>query len=349
MSLAEALFDNKVDMFTQKRRTGLDIGTDRIKLAAVSSDGKTATELHDAPIISERTSRTETLTDEAWLCRVETVIKSYLQMYPGASREFDLSLPGESMSYRYVELPRLKKQEVELAVTSQAYKLLPISASTATVTSVEVPPLKTDSEVTAALVTAVESKTLDKMRRVLERCGTTAGRVEVPILSLTRELYHNHRLDQDRFYALVHVGFRFTRVSVSRAGFPYFAREFELAGRDFTYAVQMSEQCSWAEAEALKIRCDLRDDTCGLEPFVLRWLDDVRRSLAALKSRAPDEVIDRVFISGGSAALKGLTHRLSAHLSVPVEIDTWDRIEGPTPGASPPALYKVAVGVGLDR
>jgi len=337
-------------MFQSKKKTGIDIGTDTVKLASLTPDGGSATALWQEAILPERASRDDNPADDAWLQRIVSIVQTYLRTYPNAGREFNMAVPGDSMIYHYLELPRLKKKEVELAVTSQAYKLLPIKPESCAIASLEIPPLDEAKDVTAALVTAVERDTLQRMRQVLDQCDVVAGNIEVPVLSLTRELYRNRNLERGRFYGLVHAGFRLTRVAVVRDGFPYQAREFSLAGRDFTYAFQMSEQCTWQEAEQLKQNCDVAQDVHALEPFLQRWMDEVRKSLHALKALHPQVEIAKVFLSGGSAAIKNLAGRLSAYLNVPVELDTWDRIKPATDSTTTEGWpFKIAVGLGVEK
>jgi len=127
------------------------------------------------------------------------------------------------------------------------------------------------------------------------------------------------------------VGSRLTTVVVTLEGHPYFARDFALAGSHFTYALQMGAQSSWQEAEQHKLHLDATDREVSLEPALTRWLDQVRRVLEACTRSLPElrPQVQRVFLMGGSAAMKGLAARLEETLKTPVTVETWVDLSPP--------------------
>lgn len=232
------------------------------------------------------------------------------------------TIPGHGTIGRYLEFPALSAKELAVAGPAQAWQFIPYPQDQTNLSFLQVPPLGGDKK-TALFFVADQKERVESGQALLK--GLKIQRMEVPVLALARQFAAEH--PSDSFQALVHCGHTLTHVLVMKGKHPYYYREIRLAGKDFTYAFQQANQSSWEEAEAYKHGVDALAREVGGEPFLQRWLKEVKRSLAGSQIE-----VSKVFLSGGSAAWKGLRERLAEDLELPVEVDE-------------PALYKVAAGL----
>lgn len=232
------------------------------------------------------------------------------------------TIPGHGTIGRYLEFPVLSAKELAVAGPAQAWQFIPYPQDATNLSFLQVPALGGDKK-TALFFVADQKERVESGQALLK--GLKVQRMEVPVLALAREFAAEHL--SDTFQALVHCGHTLTHVLVMKGKHPYYYREIRLAGKDFTYAFQQANQSSWEEAEAYKHGTDALAREVGVEPFLQRWLKEVKRSLSA-----SEITVEKVFLSGGSAAWKGLRERLAEDLARPVVVDE-------------PALYKVAAGL----
>lgn len=338
-------------MFHKHLTTGLDLGQHSVKFSLVENEIGNVLEIYEAPILPARQSREESLAGEDLKQRLTSLVKTVQKERPSFLRGVNTAIQGEGTLCRYLELPPLSPKEMEVAVPSQAMKFIPFPKGEMKISYFQVPPLSPGEKKNTIFFVAAQQSAVQELAQLLEGCGLEVQRVEIPILALVREYARNYEMPPDQFVALVNVGFRLTEIVVLREGYPYFAREFLLAGRDFTYAFQMSGQSSWEEAERHKLSYDtvLRD--VAIEPALTRWMDEVKKTIVSFSGSFPGQAIavQQVVLSGGTANWKNLSQRLSEHLELPVLASSWNRVKPreKTPDADKSCTYKVAVGLAL--
>ncbi len=262
----------------------------------------------------------------------------------------NVAIQGTSTVFKYLELPLLKPRELEVAVPSRAFKHIPFPADKVTISYVQVPQLSKGEKKSTVFFIAEQNSALIELNELLKGCGFNTQRIETPILSLTRAFTRNHQLPPDRLYVIVHSGFRNSYVIIGREHYPYFAREFALAGRDLIYAFQMGEQISWNAAEESLNRYDVTLEDPSIEPFLVKWLDEVKRSIDyfAKQSQVNVSDIDSVYLTGGMTGVKGLDKRLYRHLSLPVSHLKAEKIRVDDGRQRDDfAAYAVAIGLAL--
>jgi type IV pilus assembly protein PilM len=328
------------------------MGQYSVKFASLNPENGRMEKLRQLVLYPERQSREETLSPDEICRRLSAFVKKCQQEGGDCKSSVKTAVQGEDTICRYLELPPLSRKELEVAIPSQAMKFIPFPMNSVSLSWTSVPPVNPADKKNAIFFVAAQKKTVEEITGYLKTCGFDISRIETPVLPLVREFSRNCNYPRDAFQVLIQAGDRFTNLVVLRDHFPYYAREFSLAGRDFTYALQMGSQCSWNEAEEAKRSCDAGGSEVSLEPFLLRWMAEVKKSIDFFKSQFSEisPRLDGVFLSGGSAYLKNLDRRLSAHLELPVQVSAWNRLEGDQKDAdrAGAAALKVAVGLALE-
>ncbi|MDQ7825262.1 MAG: pilus assembly protein PilM [Candidatus Eremiobacteraeota bacterium] len=344
-------------MFGKKVTAGLDIGQDSVKCATSLSDKYLVRDMRLCATMADRQTRDQLASREELIRCVNELVKVCQKEVPGFGKHVSASVQGSGSVARYLELPLLKPKELSVAVNSQASKYVPFPLKDMTLSFVNVPQLSTAKKKSAVFFIAEQNETLEELKAIMKATGLNLNRIETPVLSLSRLFALNHRFPKDEFFAIIHMGFRYSFFIVLRDRYPYFVRELSISGRDFTYALQMGGQCSWREAEETKLKYDVLAKETAIEPFITRWLDDVKRSIEFFVKQFPGENFDikKIFITGGTAAMKNLDLRLSSFIALPVESDRWDRIkrsgvqgEGSAEGDDGFSTFSVAMGLTFD-
>ena len=338
-------------MFKRHLTAGLDIGQHYIKVVTFNSRKGRIRELWRAELFPERQSREQILQGEKLRRRLAELLKSCQKECRTFGRSVNTAIQGEGTVYSYLELPPLSDRELEVAVPSQAIRILPFPIDQVNLSYIKVPPINTKEKKLAVFLVAAPKLMVNTMKLLLKSLNLKPESLDTPVLALTREFVRNHKLPRDQFFVLIGVGFRFTQVVVLRDGFPYYAREFDLAGRDFTYAFQMGLQTSWEEAEKYKLSYNVARKQVEIEPFLTRWVDEVKKSLGFFRVKFSNQApppVQSVYLSGGTAAWKGLAERLSESLNLPVTVDDWEQIPSPDEPHQG-CVFKVAVGLALEN
>lgn len=132
---------------------------------------------------------------------------------------------------------------------------------------------------------------------------------------------------------LVDIGHENMDIAISQAGHLIFARSVQLGGKDFTEAVASSLGVPHPEAE--KIKHDIgaikregwknpreREVCDSLMGVVGNLLSVIQSSVKFCKAQThiSDLRVQKVFLSGGGARLRGLVEHLSRSMNLPVEI-----------------------------
>lgn len=333
--------------FGKRTVLGLDLGEYSLKCASVEPETGRVRALHEAVLFPERQNRTEVLEPALLEDRVRTALAECRRHCTPWSRHQVVSLPARAGACGYQEFPPLSGPEMSLAVPSKVSKLIPFPLSEVSISHVPIPLARPAEGQGGIFYVAVQKGPLQQLMDLLRKLGLRVRRAELPPLSLAREFHRNHPELSDSFHLLVNLGFRNSTLTVVRGGYPYHARGAALGSADFTYALQMGAQSTWEQAEASKRAYDHRRREPAMEPFLHRWMEEVRKTLVQAERRFSEEScrVRGVFLSGGEARTAGLAERLSETLKLPVQVDSWAALQGPA--NSSPETFKVAVGLAL--
>lgn len=337
-------------MFQKKVAAALDLGEYSVKYVEVETDTATVRQVWQEEVHPGRVTAKENLSDEQLKPRLSELIASMASRVVVPSCVVT-ALQGDGTWIQYLDFPKLTPAELKVASQAAACKAIPFALESVILSTIPVPALKGPHR-TGALVVAALRQPADRLPHLLASCGLKVHRLEVLPLALVREFARNHPQKTEDSVALVNVGFTRTHVIVVRHGMPYYAREFALGGRHFTYGVQMAHRLQWREAETLRRQSDSTERDASYEPFVQEWLQEVKRSVMHFDERLamPDQHVSHIEFSGGCAAWSGLRTRLEEHMDLPVQSGGWESIRcvARSHYSEKPGTWKAAVGMALE-
>lgn len=247
-------------------------------------------------------------------------------------------VPGPNSSCGYLEFSGISAtQELATAVEAETRRCLPFAPTLTEVSFRRQPPASDTAEVGVFFCAALKSD-VQALRQQLQRLGLSAGRVELPALALARGFATNHRPDNGRYQALLHLGGQQSQLIIVRDGHPYFARDFVPGHADFVYSLIQEFGCSRQEVESL-LAMPGWTVTPGMGPPLSKLVSSLRRSLAYAQVE-----VERLHVSGG-AACPCLVPALQQHLGLPVSLQAWRHLR--CAGPAPAPLFLLAAGAAL--
>lgn len=318
-------------LFGKRVFIGLDIGCHSVKAAVLDQNKKYIIDLVESEIFPER-SYIDQVPDENL---VIDKIKGTLSKYTGPNSKLNAvissSLQGDGGVCSYLEIPKLKKEEEQMAIQSDARKQLPFSIDEAAITYIPVPALGINKENKGIFFAAIKKEIAEKQLELMKKCGISGASSQVYVIALINEFIGNHGRTPDKFTVIVHAGACLTSVIIIKDGFPYYSRNFAIAGNNFTYAFQMGNQSSWQAAEKYKMQYDVTKKEVPIEPPVIKWLENVKNSIDGFTKQHAEQspVMDKLYLTGGTSQWQGLDARLSENIGIPVVTDSWQNIKPP--------------------
>jgi type IV pilus assembly protein PilM len=321
---------------------GLDLGTYSVKLvAAFGTVGGSRYRSIEIPL-------PESDTPGQWapaesIARIVSAALEGVDLSPRSARGVSIGVSGSDVIVKQISLPLLDESEVGPALRFEARKHLPFDPQTMVIDFQILGRYPSERKLDI-LLAAVARDHLERHLEPLALLGMEPEIVDAAPLALANAVAQDPDLDADT-HVLLDLGNHSSHLTIYQRGQPFFARRFDFGGHHLTRAIAADGRIPLAEAEEWKLA--VGGDQPGLrvdwespefqaiqESLRRDLVDEVLRSFAFYRTQAHLPSLPRLWISGGSARLPGLTHRLSEMLNVPVLL--FDPLNGGAGGRGGP-------------
>lgn len=259
---------------------------------------------------------------------------------PGlAVKTVNLSVSGQWVIMRVVDMPAMKPAELLRALPFEAQRHLPFQVEEVELDGVILGPAETNK--VWALIVACKRELLTQRLNWLKQTGLEPGVVDVDALAVANAFAARHNGQATAgSYALLNLGAQWTNLVVLKDGIPYLVRDIpwgatrltrqvaeQLGVEEATIAAALTQQAppSSEVVEAMKAACE-------------SVAADVQLSFDFFESRFGSQP-DRVLVSGGLSRCLGLLEAVKSHLAQP--LISWEPDNGLT------GQFAVAYGLAL--
>jgi type IV pilus assembly protein PilM len=294
----------------EKFSIGLDIGTHSIKCAKLKLNGG------DAELVSF--SLEESQLDPA------EILKKIKR-----DQDADLvniSFCGSSTVIRYVNFLKMNKNELRQALKFEAQKHIPFSLSDV---SLDAEILKDDlaDNKMLVLIAAVKKELIQQRLKILENSALRANIIDIDSLALVNAFNYNYpktEVPDDKSVCLLNIGANISNVNILNNGIPALSRDIHSGGASFTKKLMDIFTIDFKEAEKLKISPEgenVNKVKAAIESVLTNLAAEIRTSFDYYESQNTSNVV-KIFLSGGTAKIPGLSEMLAACLGIQVE--SWD-------------------------
>ena len=316
---------------------GIDIGSHAIKLVRFALTGHTYQLLDLALLpIPPDTVVDGVISD---LPAVQGLLRHLITLEDITDKDVALALSGHSVIVKKVQMVRMSEEELANAMPYEAEQHIPF----------DMYDVNTDFQILSAhdtnpnrsgqmevLLAAAKKGHVDELSQVARGANLSPVVIDVDMLALINAFELNYPDEMDgHVISLVHLGASMMTVLIVKAGFSTFQRDIALGGNQYTAALQKALGLSREDAEAVKL---------GGRPWSQAQADvftvfrrvteevvaEIQRSFEFYLASAGDEPIERLYLSGGSSRIMGLSQVLASHLKLAVEpLNPFRRIDIP--------------------
>jgi len=339
-------------LFGTKNRVGLDMGTDSIKVAE-SQGGKKIIYYSILPINLPQ----ETFNSEIRIKKKSDLLKKIYRERNLKEKDIYTSVEGESVMVKYLELPKLSKDELEVALPIEIDRMFPFQRDDIIINRKSVDVLSGDRSKMALVISAIPLSIVDDMRSLFSiQSSLSAEKISVPsTIALGRVNVYSQYHRGDQLVMLIDIGFRYTNVALCKDNEIYHSRYFALGGRDFTESFVTSKRVSFKEAEKIKLDYDIRlDKDTHFNATLDSWAKEIKRTQKFYETRLATKPLKLtgILLSGGGAKLKGLPEYLSAQTNIEAKHDELkipglSKVQKKVKDYEDTHLMKVAIGLVL--
>jgi type IV pilus assembly protein PilM len=314
------------------------------------------------------------------------IIKEALKKTKGArikTKYVVASLPEEKAFLQVIQMPKMPEEDLKSAVIYEAENYIPLPIEEVYLDSQIVKPVVDSLDHFDVLIAALPKKTVDSYLNCLKKAGLLPQALEIESLAIARALVKNEispfpvlliDLGATRTSFIIFSGYslRFT------ASIPVSSQKFSEAisktlGVDLKKAEEMKLSYGLEKAEKVKLKGKANNKKFekeiiesnkifeALVPALTDLVEQIKKYLDYYQTHSSHEHlaankkgVEKIFLSGGGANLKGLADFLALELQIPVELgNPWVNIL-PKPLKEVPELpyeeslrYTTALGLAL--
>ncbi|MGE5197403.1 MAG: type IV pilus assembly protein PilM [Deltaproteobacteria bacterium] len=301
-------FKNK---FPKERfSVGLDIGTSSVKAVKLRFH-KDGVELYGVGF-------------EPAQFDLEPVVKKIMK--PQETDRVNISVSAPAAIIRYVNFPKMSKEELQQALKFEAQKHIPFAITEVNLDSYILKSDLPDNKM-LVLMAAVKKDFLSQRLKVIESAGLRANVVDIDSLALVNAFNFNYAEDdnvKNRTVALLNIGASFSNLSILEAGIPCLSRDIQIAGNSLTQKISEAMGLDFKSAEELKLNPD-KEKADKLyqagESVLSNFAREIRISFDYYESQNASSV-GKIFLSGAGADFSNLKEMLVNLLGI--EVEYWD-------------------------
>jgi type IV pilus assembly protein PilM len=291
---------------TQRYSVGLDIGSAYVKAVSL--------ERHDK-ILNITGFGCERIDVD-----LKNTIKKVLFNLPIRKKELAMSISSQSVVLRYVNMPLLNDEELAKSMTFELEKYIPFKKEEVNI-DFAVLKKNQDTNKMSVLIAAAKKDLVESRISILRELGYATAVVDVCSLSVAN-YFEFVKGPQEGVCAIINLGAAITSVDIIEDGLLALSRDVFIGGSDFTKEISVILDKNIEEAEAIKLRVIDDNLVQSLESVFSNLVKEVKTSFDFYETQE-NRLIDKIFITGGTAQLKGLMEFFKHYLGQDVEFITF--------------------------
>ncbi len=308
---------------------GIDIGTYALKVVCLKKSGSQWSLLSwsiipyaediplDTPLVDRRS-------------QAVMALQNYLRTADLPSKKAVSSVSGNAVIVRYVKMAKTSPSELAKSIKFEAEPYIPFNIEEVNLSfSILGETSENDQTQMDTVLVAAKKDSVDLRVELLREAGLIPVILDVDAFALENAYESVYPASQTETVLFMNIGASFTNMSIVERGVSRVVRDVFISGNTLTKAIQQQFQCDARTAEQKKITFGLAENTSDPEaqqvnevlmPIARDLVTEVQRSIDFYLSQGTDRSVTKIYLCGGSAALKSLDTFLSNELKMPVEI-----------------------------
>lgn len=305
---------------------GLDIGSSAVKLCVFKS-GKKGLHLQ---AFDHTQLPPETIVDGALMNSAVVVdaIAELLARNKIRTKETAISVSGNTVIVKKITLPLMTQEELEESIQWEAEQYIPFDIKDVFIGH-DVLAARTEQGQMEVVLVAAKKEMINDYVNVCHDAGLEPQVVDVDAFALQNMYESNYGFHHGETVVLLDIGNSVVTMNVVSDGITMFTRDLAIGGSDITEEIQKQLNITYQEAEMYKMGggAGSRGDEV-LPQEVERIIQDkaedmaheIQRSLDFYSATAANNKIDKIVVTGGTAAIPSLVRTISRISAVPAEL-----------------------------
>jgi len=257
-------------------------------------------------------------------------LSSQLKRIAPSSQAINISVSGAQTVIRYIDFPKMNKDELRQALKFEAQKYIPFAINEVNLASYILKEDLPDNKM-LVLVAAVKKEFINQRLKLIREAGLKTNIVDLDSLALINAFNFGYAKEEDadtknKTIALLNIGASMSNLNILEDGHPVLSRDIYIAGNNLTGNIQGAAVIDLKPAEELKPDMDkekLNKEVTAAEPVLSDLSKELRTSFDYYESQSASSV-SKIFLSGGGSKFTGLKGMLAELLSI--EVEYWDSL-----------------------
>ncbi len=307
---------------------GLDIGSSGVKVTALkSTKGGLRLEAFDHAKLPPETIVDGVLMNSTAVAEaIHQVVERNKVLKKAKSTA--LSVSGNTVIVKKIRLPLMTQEELEESIQWEAEQHIPFDIQDVFIGFEVVAPKTEQGQMDVALV-AAKKEMINDYVTVCHDAGLEPLVVDVDAFAMQNMYEVNYGFHRGETVVLVDVGNSVVTMNVVTDGVTMFTRDLSLGGSDITEEIQRQLNITYEEAELYKLGGGpgmASDEVLPqeVESIIQDKAEDmaqeIQRSLDFYAATAAEEEIDKIAVSGGTAAIPSLVRTIERISGVKTEV-----------------------------
>lgn len=307
---------------------GLDIGSSLLKVVKLETRGNTKVLLQ----AGVRPAPPKGLQSESAL-DLEAVVRAIKDLVTSTkinTKYVNIALPENQVFTRVIDVPNLTDKELSSAIQWEAEQYIPSPLSEVVLDYQVVERSTNPQDPMQVLLVASPIVLINKYKKILSDAGLIPFVFETALLSMARVLVRDK---EQATMLVVDIGAQSSTLAVVRKGVLRFTYTLATGGDAITRSLAGDFEFELTKAEEYKKTYGLEKKpndgkvASAITPIVNIILAEIEKSIAFYQKKYPQEQINYIILSGGTAKLPGLVPYLANAVGIEVEIaNPWNGI-----------------------
>ncbi len=303
----------------KKEAVGLDIGSYSIKVASVKKEAaEHVLNIYNIKNVKNNGNKSSDIGS-----LIEEVF-SEIDLHP---EDVNLSISGPDVIVRFIDLPKMSKDQLANALFFEAEKYIPFNVNEVIMDSLILGDAADPGQM-RVLLAAAKREVLEKRIKLVEKAGMSVNLVDIDSFAIFNAYLESYPASDNNGKAFLDFGHSQTNVLISIGSEPSFMRQVQIGGGDITGAICKKIGISAKEAEQMKMNPG-EENKETVQQAVASVLDDligeIQLSLGYFENRYNNMVGD-FFCSGGMIYQEGVMEYLGNKLGV--QVKKWSPVSG---------------------
>ena len=306
----------------QNKVLGLDIGSSAVKIVQLEKNGSdyvvVAAGIIDIPLPKKDKGH------EEYIVRA---VRQCIEAAQPQTQWAVCSVCGPETAVRHFEFPTLPSQEVQGAILLEAEQVCPFGADDSTVDYQLMP---NGENTISGILVAATNDLIAKKRRLTENAVLSGVLMDIDGLALLNCFSKLEKPQPGQTIAVLNVGYSYANLVIMNDNALPFVRDIVYAGRDIIE--QIADEKNLSPKEVIEILSSQADPNqtqleinSRLGKASKKLIIDVTETLRYYAAKEKTAVIEKLFVCGGFALVKGFVELLDSHLNETVVL--WNPLD----------------------